>query len=317
MTLERTVARKVPKPWGRTDLRPWNPHHAEGAAIGEVWFERADRTADESGLLLKILFTKQPLSIQVHPGDAYAQSTGLANGKCEAWYILSSTPDARIALGLKRRVGPDELRASIEDGSVPELVQWRGVRDGEAILVSAGTVHAMGAGIVAVEIQQRSETTFRLFDYGRQRTLHPAAAVAAADGERASRQVPERRLSEQRTLLIADRHFVFERIELPPGSDWELSAPTESWLLVLEGRASFGALQAGPNEAIFLQAESVHIRIGSVGMRCLLAYVGAKANPSLLRSLADQSAGIPEARQDPGVQAQYPMTALAVSPPQT
>ena len=317
MTLERTVTRKIPKPWGRTDLRPWNPHHAEGSAIGEVWFERADRTGHESRLLLKILFTEEPLSIQVHPSDAYAQSIGLANGKCEAWYILSSTPGARIALGLKRRVGPGELRASIEDGSIPDLVQWRSVRNGEAILVSAGTVHAMGAGIVAVEIQQRSESTFRLFDYGRQRTLHAEDAVAAADGERASRQAPERRLSEERTLLIADRHFVFERLELPPGSDWELFAPTETWLLVLEGRAWIGALEADRNEAMFLEAESVCIRVGPVGLRCLLAYVAAKANPDLIRSPAGQGADISKSNQNFSFQERDRMLALVVSQPRT
>lgn len=317
MTLERTFTRTVPKPWGRSDLRPWNPHHGRGAAIGEVWFERADQATHESGLLLKIIFTEAPLSIQVHPNDAYAQSIGLANGKCEAWYILSSTPDARIALGLKRRVDPSELRASIEAGSVPDLVQWRSVKKGEAILVSAGTVHAMGAGIVAVEIQQRSDTTFRLFDYGRQRTLHPDEAVAVADGARASRQAPERRLSEQRTLLIADRHFVFERIELAPGSDWELFAPTESWLLVLEGRAWIGALEAGQGEAIFLEAESVHIRVRSMGLQCLLAYVGAKPNPTLLRSLAGESAGIPKSNQDLSFQERDLMLPLIDSQPRT
>ena len=317
MTLERTVTSKVPKPWGRTDLRPWNPHHAEGSAIGEVWYERAGQAVNESGLRLKILFTAEPLSIQVHPNDAYAQSIGLANGKCEAWYILSSTPDARIALGLKRRVGPAELRASIERGSVPELVQWRSVKNGEAILVSAGTVHALGAGIVAVEIQQRGETTFRLFDYGRQRTLHPANAVAAADGERASRQAPERRLSEQRTLLIADRHFVFERIELAPGSDWMLLAPTETWLLVLEGRAWIGALEVGRGEAIFLEAESVCIRIASMGMRCLLSYVGTQPNPNLLCSLAGQGAGVPKSNQEFSFQERDLMQATVVSRPRT
>jgi mannose-6-phosphate isomerase len=317
MTLERTFTRLVPKPWGRGDLRPWNPHHGEGTAIGEVWFERAEQAAGKSGLRLKILFTEAPLSIQVHPSDAYAQSIGLANGKCEAWYILSSTPDARIALGLKRRVDPSELRASIEAGSVPDLVQWRSVKQGEAILVSAGTVHAMGAGIVAVEIQQRSETTFRLFDYGRQRTLHADEAVAAADGERVARQAPQRRLSAERTLLIADRHFVFERIELAPGSDWELFAATESWLLVLEGRAWIGALEAGQSEAIFLEAESVRIRVRSMGLQCLLAYVGAKPNPNLLRSLAGQGAGIPKSNQELSFQERDLMSAPILSQSRT
>src|SRR6185437_9213104 len=175
--------RNVPKPWGCTDLRPWNAHHGEGPAIGEVWFQRTDRKASESALLLKILFTNEPLSIQVHPNDAYAQSIGLVHGKCEAWYVLSALPSARIALGLKRRLTTSELRASIESGSIAELVQWRRVKGGEAILVSAGIIHTIGSGIVVVEIQQRSEATFRLFDYGRRRELHTDFAVAAASGE--------------------------------------------------------------------------------------------------------------------------------------
>src|SRR6185437_1190559 len=118
MTIERTFTRKVRKPWGRTDLRPWNAHHSDGPAIGEVWFQRANQRAGQSKLLLKILFTNEPLSIQVHPSDAYAQSIGLANGKCEAWYVLSARPDAEIALGLERRASRSELRAAIESGSI-------------------------------------------------------------------------------------------------------------------------------------------------------------------------------------------------------
>src|SRR5579862_7063734 len=128
MALEQTFTRHVPRPWGSTDLRPWNGHYGEGPAIGEVWFERSNQNARESALLLKMLFTKEPLSIQVHPNDAYAQSIGLLHGKCEAWYVLSAPPDARIALGLNRRVSRSELRAAIESGSIVELVHWRRVQ---------------------------------------------------------------------------------------------------------------------------------------------------------------------------------------------
>jgi mannose-6-phosphate isomerase len=313
MTLERTFTRNVPKPWGRTDLRPWNTHHGEGLAIGEVWFQRTDRRASESGLLLKILFTDEPLSIQVHPDDAYAQSIGLAHGKCEAWYILSALPDARIALGLKRSVSPSELRASIESGSIVELVQWRGVQSGEAILVVAGTIHAIGSGIVVVEIQQRSEATFRLFDFGRQRELHNDHAVAAASGAHAAHQAPSRRLTKERTLLVADRHFVLERIELPPGSEWELLAPRETWLFVLEGRAWVGALPACKGEAIFLEADSARIRVRSAGLQGLLAYVGTHTNPNLLRALEGDDAGIPKSNQEQSFLQSELMLALAAS----
>jgi mannose-6-phosphate isomerase len=283
MTLEQTLTQNVAKPWGSSDLRPWNAHHIDGDAIGEVWYERADVKAADSALLLKILFTTEALSIQVHPDDIFAHSIGLACGKSEAWYILSAAPDAGIALGLKRRVSPAELRTSIETGSVAGLVQWRAVKAGDVIFVSPGTIHSIGSGIVLVEIQQRSDATFRLFDFGRQRELHVDYAVAVARGEQADRQTPPRRLSKERTLLVASTRFVLERFELPPGSVWELCATTETWLFVLEGGARVGTLDAGVSQAIFLEADSARIRVRSEGLKGLLAYVGSRPVPTLLR----------------------------------
>jgi mannose-6-phosphate isomerase len=146
-----------------------------------------------------------------------------------------------------------ELRASIVAGSIAELVQWRTAKAGDVIFVPAGTIHSIGAGLVIVEIQQRSEATFRLFDYGRGRELNVENAVAVARGEHAERQAPLRKLTKERTLLVASRHFVLERFELPPGSDWELRAAAETWLFALEGSACVGALDACMNEAIFLE----------------------------------------------------------------
>ena len=140
-------------------------------------------------LLLKLLFTNQPLSIQVHPDDAYAQSIGLPNGKTEAWYVLSAAPEAKVALGLKRRLTPQQLRQAIDDGSISDLVVWQAVSAGDTIFVPAGTIHAIGAGLVIAEIQQRSDATFRLFDHGRGRELHIDNAIAVADAGPADVQV--------------------------------------------------------------------------------------------------------------------------------
>src|SRR6266480_1493280 len=178
MTIELARTCALPKPWGILDLRPWSNARHDGGAIGEIWYERPGRAAADSSLLLKMLFTNQPLSIQVHPDDAFAHSIGLPNGKTEAWYILSAAPDARVAVGLKRHLTPQELRASIRDGSIASLTEWRPVVTGDIIFIPAGTIHAIGAGIVLAEIQQHSDATFRLFDYGRQRELHEDCAVA-------------------------------------------------------------------------------------------------------------------------------------------
>ena len=107
MVVERASAHPLPKPWGVLDLRPWSDVSHDGGAIGEIRFERADAAA-ESSLLLKLLFTSQPLSIQVHPDDALAHEMGLPRGKTEAWYILSAAPGAQVAVGLDRRLTPEQ-----------------------------------------------------------------------------------------------------------------------------------------------------------------------------------------------------------------
>ena len=101
MAIEHASVQVVRKPWGLTDLEPWSDIDGSKDAVGELWFERADSNAPIPALRLKILFTGEPLSIQVHPDDAFAHTIGLPNGKTEAWYILSATPAAQVAVGLE------------------------------------------------------------------------------------------------------------------------------------------------------------------------------------------------------------------------
>ena len=191
MPIEHASVRVVHKPWGVSDLQPWSNIDGTADAMGELWFERADKNAPVPALLLKLLFTNEPLSIQVHPDDTFARAMGMPNGKSEAWYIISAKPGAQIGIGLKHRVTPQQLRASIKDGSIVELVHWRAVAKGDVIFIPAGTIHAIGAGIVLAEIQQSSDATFRLFDYGRQRELHVDNGVAVANAVAASTSVSD------------------------------------------------------------------------------------------------------------------------------
>lgn len=283
MPIEHADIRVVDKPWGSFDLRPWSDIRHDGAAIGELWFERVDRAAPDPALLLKLLFTTEPLSIQVHPNDAFAHSIGLAHGKTEAWYILSAALGAKVALGLKRQLTALQLRTSIEDGSIADLVLWRGVVKDDVIDVPAGTIHAIGAGLAIAEIQQRSDTTFRIFDYGREREIHIDKAVAVAKAGPAESQSGPKRLTDCRTLLAASLYFVLERIELPARSNWELDAEIETWVLVLDGHARIGPMNAFAGEAIFLESECARIRVGRDGLKALLAYPRSAPIPGLLR----------------------------------
>lgn len=283
----------MPKPWGATDLRPWSDFHPDAGPIGEIWFERAGRPAAPPALLLKLLFAREALSIQVHPDDAYAQSIGQPHGKTEAWYVLQATPDAAVAVGLTRPLSAGQLRAAIADGSIRDLVDWRPAAKGEAVYVPAGTIHAIGAGLVVAEIQQAGDTTFRLFDPGHHRELHADQAVAAAQAAPADRQAGVRRLSEARLLLVTSPYFVLEQIDFAPESAWELDAARETWFLVLEGHARIGRLEIWAGDAVFLEGERTAVTVGPGGLKGLLAYAGAEPCPDLLHDLDTRATGAP------------------------
>jgi mannose-6-phosphate isomerase len=288
MAIEHASVQVARKPWGVADLQPWSGIDGSGDAVGELWFQRPDKLAPVPALLLKLLFTSEPLSIQVHPDDVFARSIGLPNGKTEAWYILAATPGARVALGLKRHLTKEELRAAIRDGSIAALAQWRSVAKGDTIFVPAGTIHAIGAGIVLAEIQQHSDATFRLFDYGRQRQLHEDSAVDVSDAGPAQAQAGPRRLSEARTALTANPHFVLERIELPANSGWRLNAKKETWILVIEGYATIGSISASVGVGVFAEADCADIEVGPVGMSGLVAYPGPDPIMTLLEETGEQ-----------------------------
>jgi mannose-6-phosphate isomerase len=229
------------------------------------------------------------LSIQVHPDDTFARAMGMPNGKSEAWYIISAKPGAQIGVGLKHRVTPQELRASIRDGSIVELVQWRPVENGDVIFIPAGTIHALGAGIVLAEIQQRSDTTFRLFDYGRQRELHEDNGVAVANAWPLRPARNPTRLTGERTVLVASRYFVLERLELPEGSSWALLAEPETWILVLDGHAAIGLAALSIGQAVFVGGGRTSIEVGINGLTALVAYPASAPIGSLLQRLSEPS----------------------------
>ena len=285
MTIELASTRAVEKPWGRTDLRPWSDAGRASGKIGEIWYERADPAADEPSLLLKLLFTSEPLSVQVHPGDAFAHSIGEARGKSEAWYVLSADPGGRIALGLDRRLTSRELRDAIADGSIAKRIAWREVACGDVVDVPAGSIHAIGTGLVIAEIQQRSDTTFRLFDYGRSRALHVEQAVAVADAGLAPAGPLPKALGPGRTLLVTSSHFILEKIDALPRSKWSVLAQHETWLLLLHGHARVGLLNAFPGEAVFLEDEETTVQAGALGMQALIAYEARQPDMMMLRQV--------------------------------
>lgn len=170
---------RVEKPWGRHRLWPgFDDPSPDGEPVGEVWFQAPDDSAPD--LLIKYLFTSEKLSIQVHPSDAEAQALGLASGKEECWLVLNAEPGACLGIGTQRPLSADELRAAALSGEIEALMDWKPVERGDFYYIPAGTVHAIGAGVSLIEVQQNADITYRLYDYGRPRELHLEDGVAVS-----------------------------------------------------------------------------------------------------------------------------------------
>ncbi len=198
----------VERIWGSCDLSPLFGAAPRDAPIGEVWLTgdectvangplagkslgelckqfgrdlvgESARETDRFPLLIKFLFPREKLSVQVHPDDEIARNCGLPCGKTECWYVLKAEPGAKIALGLKPGTTRQQFARAIDEVRAEELLNWIQVHEGEMYYVDAGTVHAIGPGMVLVETQQNSDTTYRLYDYGRPRELHVEQGLAA------------------------------------------------------------------------------------------------------------------------------------------
>ncbi|MEO8595100.1 MAG: class I mannose-6-phosphate isomerase [Candidatus Solibacter sp.] len=231
--------------WGRTRLEPWYADAPQ--PIGEAWF----LSPRELPLLVKWIFTNERLSVQVHPDDGEDGPLG----KTEMWHILDAQPGATIAMGFREMLTRERLREATRTGEVEQLLQWIPVKAGETYMIPAHTVHAIGAGIVLCEIQQNSDVTYRLWDYGRPRELHVEKAIPICDlgvHPGASRAL---KVAEGRDELVRSKHFVTERVALQP-HQLLLPEPKRAQLwIVLEGEAEIGGELVGAGEVWLLPDE--------------------------------------------------------------
>ena len=164
-----------------------------------------------------MLFPDAKLSVQVHPDDAQAQAIGLHRGKTECWYVLEAEPGAAVALGLKDGTTIQAIAGAVQDGSMESLMQWLPVAPGDMIFVDAGTVHAIGHGVVLLETQQTCDVTYRLFDYGRPRELHLEQGLAVTKLHTAAGKVAPVPM-DGFTRLIEQKYFVVDKFEIAAGS---------------------------------------------------------------------------------------------------
>ena len=243
----------VEKPWGRTALWPGfaNP---DGRRIGEIWFEAP--AGVDPDLMVKYLFTSEKLSIQVHEDDAAAQAAGRVRGKDEAWVILDAEPDATIALGTRAPVDRDTLRAAALDGSIETMVDWKPVKAGDVIYSAARTVHAIGAGLTLIEVQQNVDLTYRLYDYGRPRALHLEQGIAVADPAPFVAPPIPGDIGGGRVILCEGGKFVLERWRWDGTRTVTLPVGADGWLIPVTGGGTIDGQAVTAGECWMLASAS-------------------------------------------------------------
>jgi mannose-6-phosphate isomerase len=258
----------VEKPWGREDIDA-----AFGAPsdkrIGEIWYD--DGREEQLPLLVKWLFTSEKLSVQVHPNDTQAQARGAVSGKEECWYIVSAQPGATLGMGTKQPMSSEELREASLDGSIEAMIDWKPVKAGDYYYIPAGTVHAIGAGITLVEVQQYADITYRLYDYGRldkgkPRELHLDDGVAVSRAQPYSDKRSGHAKSSR--ILVDGPHFRLWLVINAQGLD---AIPTDkrTWITPLSGEIVAGGVRGIMGDCLLAIADAdIHFEDGA---SCLIA----------------------------------------------
>jgi len=277
----------VERPWGGRDLSPIYPTHRCEEPVGEVWLTgdenrvangplagrtlgelcreygralvgESARETERFPLLIKFLFPREKLSVQVHPDDEAARRVGQPCGKTECWYVLQADPGAQVALGLNPGVTRQHLERAIREVRAERLLNWIDIHAGEMLYVDAGTVHTIGPGSILVETQQNSDTTYRLYDYGRPRDIHVEQGLAATKERTRAGKV-----RRDGATLVASSCFRVEKFSITETRCFEASQSPQIFVVLSGSGAAEGASPAslGRGDALVVPADVMQVRI--------------------------------------------------------
>jgi len=225
--------------WGTRDLRPFYTQVVSHEPIGEAWLTgdectiangpfkgrklgelcsefgesfvgKAAPVKERFPLLIKFLFPREKLSVQVHPDDEGARRIGQPCGKTECWYVARAIAGAQVGLGVKSGTTREQFKQAIEKKTAEQLLNWIDVKTGDLVYVDAGTVHAIGPNAIFIETQQNSDTTYRLYDYGRPRELHIEQGLEAMKETTHAGKAKSQNI-DGHELLVASPSFIVER----------------------------------------------------------------------------------------------------------
>jgi mannose-6-phosphate isomerase len=293
--------------WGVTELSEWFPE-SPVSTIGEAWFTSSENSIETgtalsdylaqtpgalgSGtnnaypslcpLLVKFLFTSSRLSVQVHPEDDYAGRHHQSLGKTEAWFVVDAKPGAEVALGFREPISPERLRESAVSGEIEQLLDWRPVSPGDVVFVPPGTVHAIGAGLTICEIQQNSDITYRLYDYGRPRELHLEHGCNVSSLGPYVHHFERRELGIGRLAVAECDYFRIEhltqterKLELGGG------LPHYCLLIPLRGEGTINGRPFRKAQVWLVPAGSGPVELNSDNAEWLLTYAGTEPPPTV------------------------------------
>jgi mannose-6-phosphate isomerase len=284
--------------WGRYDLTPFFSNPSTNNRIGEVWFTFKDnrtKTAEQFGnmiqncpellgsaydpaypdqcpLLLKLLFTTERLSVQVHPRDDYARLHHRSLGKTEAWYVVAGEPRAEVAVGFKETLTAQRMAEAARSGEIETLLDWRPVKAGDVIFVPAGTVHAIGAGVTICEVQQNSDITYRLYDYGRARELHLEHGVVVSDLGPHHYRVEPIMIDQGREELVVCDYFRIERLNISEAAHFRAGAAYYKLLTCLKGSGTMAGEEFAAGTTWIIPAQSEAFTLHGPGSEWILSY---------------------------------------------
>ena len=287
VVLEPTLVERI---WGVESLPAWFPKSTGGKPIGEAWLTAEscvvggtdgmldgltlgalaarfpERFGNKEGhgfpLLLKLLFPREKLSVQVHPNDAEAQAIGFPRGKTECWYVLDAEPGAEVAVGLREPMTSAAVRAAIAGETMEGKLRYLPVRAGDMVFVDAGTVHAIGPGMTVLETQQYSDITYRLYDYGRPRELHVEAGLGVTKAQTKAGMVTPRAM-DGFVRLAESPYFVVDRFDLAAGESRALGRAGELQVVIALGEGMALEAEAGVAERVGVAAvEKVELAAG-------------------------------------------------------
>lgn len=236
------------------------------------------RNSEKFPVLIKLIDARENLSVQVHPNNKYALEHEGEYGKTEMWYIVDCEPDSSIIYGLKDKISKKEFRNAIENNTLMDKVNIIPVKKGDVFLIKSGTLHAIGKGILIAEIQQNSNTTYRVYDYNRKdsngntRELHIEKAIDVTKLKPS--ELPER--NPENKLLVRCKYFRTYKEDIESESQWHKNKNSFTHILVIDGEGTLFSNEVNINYNMkFKKGESIFIPAGlgwKITGKCSIIY---------------------------------------------